>query len=168
MKILAEELDKLISELQRLQEVAPYPSLTLDLALELRQARQERDAAISESKAWIRKCEEFGNAAENADLQLACIADQLGIKGSITDWLQAIGKAIRDLKQEIVTLKADIAVEESASSNLVEQKKAMNGIITELKAEVERLGGVDKMNVALLDRNQSLISAIESAKKGTE
>ena len=41
------------------------------------------------------------NQAEDADIQLACIADQLGIKGSIKDWLQSIGGAIRDLKAEV-------------------------------------------------------------------
>ena len=44
------------------------------------------------------------NEAEDADIQLACIADQLGIKGSIKDWLQSIGGAIRDLKAEVERL----------------------------------------------------------------
>jgi hypothetical protein len=49
--------------------------------------------------------------AEDADLCFACIADQLGIKGSIKDWLQSIGGAICDLKAEVERLRTKRDVE---------------------------------------------------------
>jgi len=71
---------------------------------------------------------DFRNEAEDADLSLACIADQLGIKGSIKDWLQSIGGAIRELKTEVERLSTPRVIGGQEMENILE-----------LKAEMERL-----------------------------
>ena len=93
---------------------------------------------------------DFRNEAEDADLSLACIADQLGIKGSIKDWLQSIGGAIRELKTEVERLSTPRIIGGQEMENILE-----------LKAEVERFIDERKGYYAVCQKYREQIEGLE-------
>ena len=85
---------------------------------------------------------DFRNEAEDADLSLACIADQLGIKGSIKDWLQSIGGAIRELKTEVERLSKEKKLDRETIDIHVAQCMRLRSEVENLTDAVVRWTGI--------------------------
>ena len=104
----------------------------------------------SEVERLTKEFADVRNEAEDADIQLACIADQLGIKGSIKDWLQSIGGAIRELKAEVERLSTPRIIGGQEMENILE-----------LKAEVERFIDERKGYYAVCQKYREQIEGLE-------
>jgi len=142
---LKEANDRLIGTIRSLTE-------TIEAHADFAVADEEREARHREEVE--RLTEEFAdvrNQAEDADIQLACIADQLGIKGSIKDWLQSIGGAIRELKAEVERLSTPRIIGGQEMENILE-----------LKAEVDRFIDERKGYYAVCQKYREQIEGLES------
>ena len=159
-----DRMEELKTEMERLKEeysLTPFGVTELKalresdtrLRAELAEALKDAEEESKLKGSWMADCtkaqaevarltKEFTdvrNEAEDADLQLACIADQLGIKGSIKDWLQSIGGAIRDLKAEVERLTLNVLMLDQSSLSAIAKGETVGQLLNRLTAERDEL-----------------------------